>query len=122
MGKPASQLVQGHKEGLIGFSLQILGLQTYLSTWPLGFGRPSQLLCRKQRLYLRRVVRATGAHASKGICTGGNSSQLDRVAGGSGAISRSLRRQTCPFTRPAPPPAAPIIGFAKGSRQPAASL
>src|ERR1700752_3325308 len=121
-GKPASQLVQGHKEELIGFLLQILGLQTHPSTWPLGFGGPSQRLCQKQRLYLRRAVRAASIHDSKRIGTGGDSSQLDWVAGGSGAISGSLRRPTCSFARYARSPVAPIIGFEKGSRQPGASL
>src|SRR5580658_10437103 len=93
-GKPASHLVQGHKEGLIGFSPQILGLQTHLSTWPLGFGGPAQLSYRKQRLSHRRSIRTASTHGSEGINTRGDSPQLDWVASGSGAISGSLRRQT----------------------------
>src|ERR1700750_1974667 len=96
-GKLASHLVQGHKEGLIGFSLEILGLQTHPSTWPLGFGWPSQLLFRKQRLSHRRSIRTASTHGSEGISTGGDAPQLDWVAGGRGAISGSLRRQTRSF-------------------------
>ena len=74
MGKPASQLVQGHKEGLIGFSLEILGLQTHPSTWPLGFDRSSQLLFRKQRLSPRRAIGKGERDSTKNTAEGASGS------------------------------------------------